>query len=298
MSGIHSHDHHHHPDFSSHKALWWAFWINVAFLVIEFVGGLMTGSLALLSDAGHMLSDVGALGLAVIASRIAARGPSSRHTYGYGRAEVLAALINGLALWLIVGAVFVEAFKRLMHPQEVESLPMLIVAAIGLLANIAGAVILFRHRDRDLNVRGAFLHLAADSLSSVGVVIAGLLMWQFGWYIADPLASFLIGLLILGSSWQLVKDSIHALMEGIPRHLDIDEVQNRLEELDGVRDCHDLHIWTISSGEPILTAHLAVDPDTDRCRVLRDAMRLTREELKIDHVTLQVEKEDLHGPLH
>lgn len=295
---IHTHDHHHHHEFGAQHALWWAFWINLAFLAVEFVGGLLTHSLALLSDAGHMLSDVGALGLAAIAARIARRGPSVRRTYGYGRAEVIAALINGLALWLIVGAIFLEAAHRLVDPREIVSGPMLVVAVIGLFANVAGAAILFRHRGSDLNVRGAFLHLAGDSISSVGVVIAGILMWKFQWYAADAIASILIGALILVSSWHLVKESGHILLEGIPRNIDVDEVRSRLVSIKGVEGCHDLHVWTIGSGEPILTAHLAVAEEADRCRVLREAVQMVSEAYDIHHVTLQVEKEDLHGPLH
>jgi cobalt-zinc-cadmium efflux system protein len=294
------HDHHRHPHRAAraHRALWIAFAINLAFLIVEFTGGIMTGSLALLSDAGHMLSDVGALAIALIASRIAGRGPSALRTYGYGRAETLAALCNGLFLWMIVGAVFLEAGKRLLHPRAVEAGPMLVVGAIGLLANIAGALVLFRHREHDLNVRGAFLHLAADSASSVGVVAAGVLMWKYQWYVADPLASFLIGALILISSWSLIKESIHILLEGAPAHIDLAEVRAGLEAIPDVVDCHDLHIWTIRTGEPILTAHLDVGPGADTIKVLRQATGLLLTTYRIHHVTIEVDTESPHGPLH
>ena len=282
---------------AARRALWWAFGLNAAFLVVEFVGGILTGSLALLSDAGHMLSDVGALAMALAASRIALRRPSGRRTYGYGRAEILAALINGLILWLIVGAIFLEAVKRLSDPPAVSEL-MLVVATAGLAINVASAAVLFRHRGHDLNVRGAFLHLAADSLSSVGVVVAGVLIWRFGWFLADPLASLLIGVLILLSSWGLVKESVNILLEGTPRHLDVEQVRSRLEALDGVESCHDIHIWTIGSGEPILTAHLDAAADADRTKVLLEATAMLSRTYQIEHATLQVEKgahpEQLH----
>lgn len=293
---VHSHGHSHEESIG--RALWLAFGLNAFFLLVEFVGGLLTGSLALLSDAGHMLSDVGALGLAGVAARLARRRPSKRRTYGYGRAEVLAALINGLTLWLIVGAIFLEAGKRLIDPPEVQSVPMLIVASLGLGVNIASALVLFRHRGEDMNIRGAFLHLVADSLSSVGVIIAGVLMWRLNWFFVDPLASFLIGILILVASWELVRESIHVLLEGSPRHLDSEEVRAKLERIDGVESCHDLHIWLIGSGEPILTAHLDAVADADRTRILNEATAMLSEGYDITHVTLQIEKGINHADLH
>jgi len=275
------------------RALGWAFWLHVVFLVIETVGGIVTDSLALLSDAGHMLSDVGALGIAWLASRLVHRRASVKRTYGYGRAEILAALINGLTLWLVVGAIFLESFRRLASPPAVLSGMMLAVALAGLAVNVACTGIIFRYRDHDLNLRGAFLHLAADSVSSIGVVVAGLMMWRFQWYIADPLASLLIGILILVSSWGLIKESINILLEGTPTYLDIEQVRSRLEALEGVEACHDLHIWMIGSGEPVLTAHLTATPDADRTKVLRDATDLLSSTYKIGHITIQVEKEAL-----
>jgi len=285
-------------DKGADKALWWAFGLNAAFLVIEAVGGILTGSLALLSDAGHMVSDVGALGIALVASRIARRHPTTRRTYGYGRAEVLAALLNGLTLWLIVGAISLEAVKRLLNPPTVKSGVMLVVATAGLVANLASAVILFRHRGHNLNLRGAFLHLAADTMSSVGVVFAGILMWRFGWFLADPIASFLIAAFILAGSWSLIKESVNVLLEGAPLGLDIEEVRAGLERVEGVDSCHDLHIWSIGSGEPILTAHLTVHPEADRSEVLKESMELIEKTYGIGHITLQVEKEPCEYSRH
>jgi len=275
----------------AHRALGWAFWLHVIFFVVEGVGGIWTGSLALLSDAGHMLSDVGALAIAWLASRLAHRGASTRRTYGYGRAEILGALTNGLTLWLVVGAIFLESFKRLKSPPAVLSGMMLIVALAGLAVNIACTTMLYHHRSHDLNLRGAFLHLLADSFSSIGVVVAGLVMWRYHWYLADPLASILIGVLILIGSWGLIRDSINILLEGTPSHLDIEQVRSQLETIEGVEKCHDLHIWMIGSGEAILTAHLTASRDADRTKLLREATHLLSSLYKIGHVTIQVEKE-------
>jgi len=277
----------------AHRALGWAFWLHVIFLIVETAGGILTGSLALLSDAGHMLSDVGALGVAWFASRLAHRGPSATRTYGYGRAEILGALLNGLTLWLVVGAIFVESVQRLNNPPEVLSGPMLAVALAGLSVNLLCTAVLFRHRSHDLNVRGAFLHLVGDSLSSIGVVIAGLLMWRFHWYITDPIAGMLIGIFILVSSWNLVRDSVNILLEGTPAHLSIEQVRICLEGLEGVEACHDLHIWMIGSGEPVLTAHLTVSPNADRTRLLREATDVLSQRYQLGHVTIQLEKEVL-----
>lgn len=294
MSAFHEHT----EDEMARRALWWVLAINCAYLLIEFVGGILTDSLALLSDAGHMLSDVGAVGIALAASRLTRRRASVRRTYGYGRAEILAALINGLALWLIVGAIFVEAVRRLTSPPQVLSGAMLAIGVAGLGLNVLSACVLFRHRGHNLNLRGAFLHVVADGLGSVGVVVAGILMWRFGWYVADPLASLLIGLLILFSSWGLIKESVNILLEGTPSYLSIERIRSELEKIEGVSACHDLHIWLIGSGEPILTAHLDAVPNADRTKVLREATTLLADVYKVRHCTIQVEKEALPEAPH
>ncbi len=287
-------DHRHEVE----HALGVVFCINATYLVVELVAGIMTGSLALLSDAGHMLSDVGALAIAWAASRLSRRRATARRTYGYGRAEILAALINGLILWLLVGAIFLEAIKRLFHPPEVLSGPMLAVGAAGLILNLVSVSVLFRHRQHNLNLRGAFLHVIGDSLGSIGVVAASLLILKFDWHWADPLASFFIGGLILFSSWGLIRDSVHILLEGTPAHLNPAQIRAHLEAIDGVRACHDLHIWLIGSGEPILTAHLDAQPAADRSRLLREATQMLADRHQIEHVTIQVEKETLPEPHH
>ncbi|MBN1417391.1 MAG: cation transporter [Planctomycetes bacterium] len=286
-------DHHVH-----HAALARAFGITAALLVVEFVGGILTNSLALLSDAGHMLSDVLALGLALIASRLAQRAPSARHSYGLGRAKVLAALLNGLGLCLIVGIILWEAIGRLARPPEVKAEAMLAVAVLGLLANAASAAFLFRHRHADLNLRGAFLHVASDSLGSLGAIIAGVAMIRWGLWIADPLTSVAIALLILWGSVDLVRRAVHVLLEGTPDHVTADGIRGDLAALPGVIDCHDLHIWSVGPKETILTVHLHIGRESDPEEVLRAALAILTEKHGIDHATVQVETDLNHPPAH
>ena len=293
----HSHPHHHDLSLGRIRALWWAFLINAVFLVVEVIGGILSGSLALLADAGHMLTDVGALGVALLVAHVSRRPASPRRTFGYGRAEVLSGLLNGLTLWLVVGVIAYEAVRRMMHPPEVDVSIMLAVAVAGLLANVASAAVLYSHRKADLNVKGAFLHLAADSAGSVGVIAAGVAIALGGWFIVDPIVSLLLGLLILWSSWGLVKESAHILLEGAPAGLNLADVRRELEALEGVCGCHDLHAWLIGSGEPLLTAHLLIEAEADPIGVLEAARETASSRFGIEHVTFQVEHErclDLH----
>ncbi|MBM3335811.1 cation transporter [Candidatus Sumerlaeota bacterium] len=287
-----------HTHGRAERALRLVLTLNASYMVVEFVAGALSGSLALLSDAGHMLSDVGAVTIALIASHISRRSASRGQTYGYGRAEVLAALINGLILWLLVGAIFLEAIKRLFSPPEIPSQVVLGVGAAGLALNIAGVFVLFRHRGENLNLRGAFLHVAADSLGSVGVIVAAFLMLQFKLYIADPLVSFGIGALILCSSSWLIKESVHILLEGTPRHVSVERIRSDLQALEGIERCHDLHIWLIGSGEPVLTAHLDASPNADRTKLLREATEMLARNHNIRHVTIQLETEPLPDSPH
>ncbi len=300
MSHSHSHSHQigHDRSHARRKALLWAFGINAVFLVIELVGGLLSHSMALLADAGHMLSDVAALGIALIASRIAERPPSSKRSYGYGRAEVLSGLVNGLALWLIVGMIIFESMRRVSQPVEVDAPLMLWVSLAGLAANLASAMVLLGHRHEDLNVRGAFLHLAADSLGSVGAITASLLILWKGWTVADPVVSMAIGLLILWSGWGLVKESVNILLEGAPPGLDLGAIRSELDSLGGVDTCHDLHAWLVGSGEPMLTCHLLLDECAEPEKVRESAQKLILEKYGILHSTIQLERNkchDLHG---
>ncbi|MBL7191186.1 cation transporter [bacterium] len=279
---------------SASRALYIAFFINVAFLIVEFIGGLLTNSLALMADAGHMLTDIGGLLIAIIAQKIADRPSSKKRTYGHGRAKVLAAFINGLSLWFIVGVIASEAVIRMFNPPEVESLLMLIIACAGLFANLGSALVLKSHRKEDINIRGAFLHLMADSLGSVAAIIAGLVMLYGGWLLIDPIVSLLISAIILFSSISIVREAAVILLESSPSKIDIEEVRRLLENMPEVSYCHDLHIWSIGADRSILTAHLIVTDDAVRDRLLKQAMTEIQEKFGINHTTIQFESEEFH----
>jgi cobalt-zinc-cadmium efflux system protein len=266
--------------------------ITSVYFVAELVGGLLTNSLALLSDAGHMLSDIAALGLAIFAFQMARRPATTKRTYGYHRLEILAALINGLALWLIVGAIFHEAYRRVFDPPAVQSLGMLVVAALGLGVNLAAGFILYGSREESLNVRGAFLHVLGDALGSVGAVAAGTIMLFKGWYLADPIVSVFIGLLILYTSWELIRESIDILMQSVPKQIDVGEVQRVMEQVDGVIKIHDLHVWAVTSGVFTLSAHAVIVPDGNPHLILDKIEAELKTRFSIEHTTLQLEMEN------
>lgn len=292
-----SHDHHHDHSPSSLTALKIAFVINALFMLVEFIGGLISNSLALLADAGHMLADVAALAMALAAAKIAARPASIRRTYGYGRAKVLSALINGLSLWLIVGIILWEAVHRFLHPPQVQASSMLVIAVLGLATNFSSAAVLWKFRTQDVNIKGAFLHLLGDSLGSVGVILAGLCMLFFGWFWVDPLASIVISVIILWSSWGIIKESVYILLESSPPGVNASEVKSLLESLPGVKKCHDLHIWSIGSDEPVLTAHLIISAQCDRESLLNQAVCLARDKFGVSHSTIQLEFDENHHDL-
>jgi len=277
----------------SRRRLWWTLAINLAFLLIEFVGGLLTGSLALLADAGHMLTDVLALGLAIFVAHLAMRPATPERTFGFLRAEVIGAFVNGGTLILIVGMVFLEAIRRFLHPPEVQGTGMLIIAFAGLLANLGSAWILSRNRTENLNIEGAFIHMLADALGSVGAVIAGAVILLTGWMPADPLVSIVIGLLILWSSVGLLRRTLAILIHATPAHLDFNEILAALEANEHVAAVHDLHIWLVTTGFPVLTAHIWLKPECSEPvhwqRALREMQRVLRERFGIDHATLQLE---------
>jgi cobalt-zinc-cadmium efflux system protein len=279
-----------------------AFLITTGIMVLEFAGGLATGSLALLSDSGHMLSDAGALLLSLAAIGLAARPASPQRSYGFYRFEILAALLNGVALFVIAGFIVWEAYERFLDPPIVAGGTMMAIAAVGLAANLASIWALMSKGDvkENLNLRSAFLHVIGDALGSVGAILAGLLMVWFGWYAADPIVSVFVALLILRSAWGIVARSVHILMEGTPAAVDQEAVRRALQEIDGVIDVHDLHIWTITSGLDSLSCHLLVKEDSScRCQeILQQAIRLIEDRFRIEHVTIQVETPAiLHGEL-
>lgn len=294
----HEHGHHHehgpacaHGRNGSRRSLLLSLAVTAGFMGVEVVGGWLTNSLALLSDAGHMLTDAAALGLSLFALRIGELPASTTKTFGYRRFEIVAALANGLALWAIVVLILREAVGRIAEPPPVQGLGMLAVSGVGLGVNLVSLGLLHRHKDENLNVRGAFLHVAADSLGSVGALAASLVILTTGWTLADPLVSVAICGLILWSSWGLVRESVHILLEGVPAHLDYREVERALLDREGVCCLYDLHIWSIAGGHEALSAHVVVPDGYPRQReLLRDLVTLLQERFGIDHATIQVEE--------
>jgi len=263
-----------------------------SYAVIEFVGGLWANSLALLSDAGHMVGDVVALGISLFALRLARRPPTASMTFGYHRVEILAAFVNGLGLWLIVGLIWHEAYQRFAAPPTVHSAGMTVVAAAGLVVNLASLLILRGSQADNLNARAAFTHVLSDTLGSVGALAAGVLMLSTGRYVADPLASVGIGLLILYNAWGIVRESVDILMQGTPRDVRLEDVEDCLCGIGGVRQVHDLHVWTLTSGRHLLSVHLVVSGQEDARLVIDAAQMRLRERFGIGHSTVQIDPED------
>jgi cobalt-zinc-cadmium efflux system protein len=276
---------------SETRRLKWALAISVVYFFAELIAGFLTNSLALLSDAGHMLSDVGAMALSLFAFRMAQRPATHHSTFGFHRVEILAALFNGLTLWFIVGVIFAAAYGRIFHPPKVESYGMVIVAVLGLAVNIAAAAILHAGHHHNLNMRGAFLHVVSDAIGSVGAVAAGLIMMSTGWYLADPLISIFIGALILFSSWSLIKDSFSVLMQAVPKGIRLEEVRETIEGVDGVAKVHDLHVWAVTSDIYTLSAHAVVENGGEFHQVLNDIEDTLKKRFHIEHTTIQLETE-------
>ena len=294
MHGPGGHDHAHGYDLDrsgAKRALKLVLALTTVFLVAEVVGGLIADSLALLADAGHMLSDTLSLGVALFAAWLAGRPGGPSRTFGFRRAEILAALFNGVTLVVISIWIFIEAGQRFSDPPEVEAGLMLGIAVVGMAVNIAAARILQAHAGESLNVSAAMRHVIADLLGSVGVVLAALVILATGWEYADPLISIGIGILILGSSWSILRDSTRILLEASPADVDVQEVGREMASVPGVKEVHDLHVWTITSGFPALAAHVLVDRDTDCHATRREIERLLDGRFGLEHTTLQVDHE-------
>jgi cobalt-zinc-cadmium efflux system protein len=288
----HGHDHAHGGRLdrgATRGPLAWTLGLTLIYMIAEIVGGYLSGSLALLADAGHMFSDAAALGLSLLAAWISSRPPTPQLSYGYYRAEILAALANGATLIAISIMIFIEAAHRLGAPQPVAGAMMLAVAAGGLVVNILGLAILNAGKNESLNVHGAWLHLLTDALGSVAALLAGGTIWAFGWYWVDPAASILIGLLVIYSSWNLLKQAIAILMESTPAHLDVDAVRGAMIATPGAREVHDLHIWTITSGLVSLSAHVVLVEGHDSAALLEALRHTLHEQFGIDHITIQIE---------
>lgn len=275
------------------RELSWALLVTASFMLVEFVAAFMSGSLSLLADAADMLTDSSALSISLFAAWIARRPASPGKTYGYYRTEILAALINGVALCLLVIWIGARALQRLHNPPDVLTGPMLVAAVLGLAANLASSRILAGAGTRNLNIRGARINVIGDALGSCGVIGAGLLMRFKGWRHADPLASLLIGFFIAFSAWMLMKQAVNVLLESTPAHLDLDRILEAIREVEGVRDVHDLHLWTITTGLEAMSGHILVE-DLGRSPQIVEALnRLVSERFGITHTTFQLE---LHRP--
>lgn len=292
MNGAHSHAGHAHahaPGSGSLRSLLIALALNAGFTTVEAVVGFATGSLALLGDAGHNLSDVLALGIAAGAV-ILARSPATlSRSFGLKRAEILAALLNAVTLIVIAVLIFAEAAHRLANPVTVSGGWVVGVAAVGLLINALGAAAVFRRDRSDLNLRASFIHLAGDALGSLGVIVAGVVIVTTGWRYADPLFSVLLGVLILASSWSVLRDALLVLLEAAPRGMDVGEIGRRIASYPGVVEAHDLHVWTISSDFPALSVHVLVRPGADCHGIRRELEQRLRSEFAIGHTTIQVD---------
>jgi cobalt-zinc-cadmium efflux system protein len=256
---------------------------------IELVGGLWTGSLALLADSLHMISDVAALALSLLAVWMASRPASKRRTFGNSRAEILAALANGLGLAVVAVFISVHAIERFMAPRDVAGGGVMVVAAGGLIINLVSLWILEAGRNESLNVRGAWLHVASDTLASVGVILAGLGIWAFGWVWLDPTVSIIVSVLVLLSAWHLIREALDVLMETVPGHLDPEAIRASLLAVPGVSALHCLHVWTIGSGEISLSSHLVVDRTHEPERLLQDVRGQLTDRFQIEHTTIQIE---------
>jgi cobalt-zinc-cadmium efflux system protein len=286
----HNHKHDHaHTHMSNKRRLAWVLTLTAVYMIAEAVGGFLSNSLALLSDAGHMLTDVASVALAMFALWFSSRPATTKKTYGYLRFEILAALANGVALVVISLMISYEALQRIKSPESVAGVQVMLIAIGGLVVNAISAYLLHNASAENLNMRGAFLHVISDMLGSVGAIIAGILIWQFGWTISDPVISILMCLLIVFSSWQLIRESLNVLLEGTPSHISIAAVIEAIMQVQGVLNVHDLHIWTISSGNDAISAHVTIEAGASYKGTLASLQETLRSKFNIGHVTIQIE---------
>jgi cobalt-zinc-cadmium efflux system protein len=290
MSSARIHEHSH--SLSGRRNLGIALSITVVFFIIELIGGIVTNSLALTADAWHMLNDASALAFALVAAWLAERPIDMKKTYGYHRTEILAAFMNGTFLLIVVIFIFYEAIQRFQNPAKVESLNMLTIAALGLIANGLSAIALSKSRSESLNIKGAFLHVLSDTLGSVGAISAGLIMYFTQWYPADPLFSILLGVLIVYSSFKLIRESVNVLLEGVPYGIDINAVERGIIALKGVKGVHDLHVWCITPTKICaMSCHIVMEKSVNRKKLLSDLIAILKDKFGIDHTTIQLEEE-------
>jgi cobalt-zinc-cadmium efflux system protein len=292
MSGGHGHAHAH--DDRGERPLTGAIVLTGVIFVAELAGGWWTGSLALMADATHMAVDLLGLGLSLFAALLSRMPADPKRTYGYRRVEVLAALGNAIALMVATGFILREAYGRWAFPTPVAAAPMTAVAALGLACNLLSAAMLWNASRDNLNLRGALLHVLSDAAGSVGALVAGLIIWKTRWYQADALVSIFICFGIVFTAFWLLRDSVHILLEGAPPHLDLEEVRSALAGLDGVQEVHDLHLWSLTRGQEAMSGHIVAAEGRDAAAVLKAGRELLRERFGLEHVTLQIEKEEDH----
>jgi cobalt-zinc-cadmium efflux system protein len=300
----HDHSHHHHGHGTNLKKINTAFVIgiilNLLFVVVEFVAGWYNNSMALISDAGHNLVDVFSLVLALLAFRMARIKSTSQMTYGYSKTTILVSLVNAVLLFFAIGGIAWESYQRLLEPQVIQGEVTIVVAGIGILINAITAFLFFRDKDHDLNIKGAYLHLLADALVSLGVVIAGIVILFTGWYIVDTLMSFIIIIVIFLSSWSLFKDSFRLTLDGVPRNIDVEKIRSEIKMMDRVQDIHHVHVWAISTTKNALTAHVVVENDIDLSAIaeVKHDIKHKISDLGIHHITIEIETkaEHCHDP--
>lgn len=280
--------HRHYFENRSQKILAWALALTLGFAGVEVGFGFWSNSLALISDAGHMVTDAAALGLALLAQLIAKRPPTAKNSFGFGRAEALAAFVNGLVMLAVVGWISYEALQRLSHPEAVQGAAVMLVASIGLAINIIVAWVL-SHDKESVNTKAALVHVMGDLLGSVAAILSGAIIYYTGWMQIDPILSIFVSLLILKSTFGVLTESYHFLMEGVPHHIDYVEIGNDLETIEGVLSVHDLHVWDMSPGHPALIGHLEIDDLSAWPRILESVKAMLLYKHKIDHITLQAE---------
>lgn len=277
-----------HADDLDIRSLRKAVALTAIFFVVEIIGGILTNSLALLSDAGHMLSDILALSISLYAAYMIRKAPTAQKSYGYYRTEVLAALFNGVILAVVIALIYIEAAERFLHPRPVNGAGVIVIGASGLAVNLIAAWLLHGEQ-HDLNLKSAYYHVLTDALGSVAALTSGILIYLTGWLQFDPLLSFLIGGLVFYSSWNLIRDSISILMESVPKHLDPASIRKSVLLCEGVENIHDLHIWSIGSRSHALSAHITIPPQRDPSEVRCRVEQVLRKEFDLDHTTLQVE---------
>ena len=291
-----SHDHHHHtiePQ-NMNTAFVVGIILNIAFVVIEVIGGIWQNSMALLSDAGHNLADVGALALSLLAFKMIKVKSNEKYTYGYRKTSILVSLLNAVVLLISIGIIVYEAIQRLFQPQPIEGLTISIIAAIGILINFASARMFFKSKESDINVKSAYLHLMSDAMVSLGIVVAGIAIYYLKWFWLDPAISIVIAIIILISTWQLLKDSLRLSLDGVPSNIGMADVKKAALKIDGVKDIHHIHIWAMSTQENALTAHLVLENNTSfmQEQKIKEELKHLLLHLNIHHITLETEREN------